>query len=476
MVERPVDFRRLQHRTAPKRKQRPTARLALIGVAGFVTLNLLISLVYFHRALPRTHLGTLDVSGRSASSLRDIASSQIVPPKLTLTHDTTSATYHTQGLGITLDKAASIEQIGTGWHWLPLISLLTNHYSPVIVHTDQAVFTAANNTAAQQFQRDARGKHVGLSENTFAILPASKGYELRKDALLATILHAIRDGKNRVAVPTTITTAPVSDENKLASELSKLQKQLSTQVSFKYKGQTIVVPTTDRSKWFTASGISMTASAEMVKPYMTQLAHRLGITIANPDDLATAAAYALDQADTRTFAVVPTGSSTIVRTYCTATRNVSDSVLAALENNLAITYNDVRGWNDSGRVAFKHVSSGCQYTVWMSAAADVTTFGTICDNYYNCQVGPNVIMNYDRWTSATPPWNKAGGTMSDYHALMINHETGHRLGFADNPVCLGAGEPALVMMQQSIDLKGCVFNVWPRPPEFNQLDQILGLN
>jgi hypothetical protein len=140
-----------------------------------------------------------------------------------------------------------------------------------------------------------------------------------------------------------------------------------------------------------------------------------------------------------------------------------------------MTYNDARGWNDGGHIAFEHVRRGCQYTVWMSAAADMTTFGTICDDYYNCQAGHSVVLNYDRWTTATPPWNKTGGSIQDYRTLMIDHETGHRLGFPDNPVCPRKGRPAPVMMQQSMNLHGCVFNIWPRPAEFTRLDHMLNL-
>lgn len=83
------------------------------------------------------------------------------------------------------------------------------------------------------------------------------------------------------------------------------------------------------------------------------------------------------------------------------------------------------------------------------------------------------MVNYDRWTTATPPWNQTGGNIEDYRVLIISHETGHRLGFLDNPVCPGAGQPAYVMMQQSIDLKGCVFNIWPTQTELAQLKTML---
>ena len=261
----------------------------------------------------------------------------------------------------------------------------------------------------------------------------------------------------------------------LSDQLPKLQKELDTPISFRYHSQTIRPAKADRSQWFVPVGASMAPKPAAAERYIAKLARQVGITIANPHDLAAAAAYAVSKADTRTFAVVPARRSTLVRTYCTSVKDVNASVLADLTGNLAMTYNDVRGWNDRGRIAFEHVGSGCQYTVWMSAAAAMTTFGSICDDYYNCQAGHSVVLNYDRWTTATPPWNKTGGSIQDYRTLMIDHETGHRLGFLDNPVCPGKGQPAPVMMQQSMNLHGCVFNIWPRPAEFTRLDQMLNL-
>jgi hypothetical protein len=102
------------------------------------------------------------------------------------------------------------------------------------------------------------------------------------------------------------------------------------------------------------------------------------------------------------------------------------------------------------------------------------TFGSICDNIWSCRVGPNVVINYDRWQHASPAWNSFGGTMNDYRHMVINHETGHWLGFS-HAQCPGAGQQAPVMQQQSIDLQGCKFNPWPSVGELATDRTRLGL-
>ncbi|HVW34925.1 MAG TPA: DUF3152 domain-containing protein, partial [Acidimicrobiia bacterium] len=55
-------------------------------------------------------------------------------------------------------------------------------------------------------------------------------------------------------------------------------------------------------------------------------------------------------------------------------------------------------------------------------------------------------------------------TLAEYRAMVVNHETGHWLGFG-HAFCSGPGQPAPVMQQQSMSLQGCAFNSWPLPSE-----------
>lgn len=79
-----------------------------------------------------------------------------------------------------------------------------------------------------------------------------------------------------------------------------------------------------------------------------------------------------------------------------------------------------------------------------------------------------MIINEDRWLGATPAWNDAGGSLRDYRHMVINHETGHWLGFSHS-YCGGPGQLAPVMQQQSISLQGCKFNPWPLTSEIADL-------
>ena len=71
-----------------------------------------------------------------------------------------------------------------------------------------------------------------------------------------------------------------------------------------------------------------------------------------------------------------------------------------------------------------------------------------------------MIINEDRWRRGTPYFKKSGGTLREYRAMVVNHETGHWFGLG-HASCGGAGQLAPVMMQQSKGLYGCKPNPWP---------------
>ncbi len=128
------------------------------------------------------------------------------------------------------------------------------------------------------------------------------------------------------------------------------------------------------------------------------------------------------------------------------------------------TLNDPRGWSQLD-AKFVQVSSGGMFRLVLSQAALLPSYsasGCLVD--WSCTVGNMVIINDDRWMGATDSWNQAGGSLRDYRHMVVNHEVGHWLGHGHSS-CGGAGQPAPLMQQQSMDLQGCRFNPWPLPSE-----------
>ncbi|TDD81637.1 DUF3152 domain-containing protein [Actinomadura darangshiensis] len=123
---------------------------------------------------------------------------------------------------------------------------------------------------------------------------------------------------------------------------------------------------------------------------------------------------------------------------------------------------DPRGWTAGGKWAFKRVNSGpYDFVVKLASPGTVDkicgAYGMTTEGKVNCSAGKQVIVNLKRWLLLTTYYR---GQPEHYHALTINHEVGHRLGFG-HMTCSGRGRLAPVMQQQIFGLKGCKINGWP---------------
>lgn len=154
-----------------------------------------------------------------------------------------------------------------------------------------------------------------------------------------------------------------------------------------------------------------------------------------------------------------------VVTYSVKTRGSVSASLSTFKRQAQETYDDPRGWRAMG-VRFKLVSSGGDFTLWLSEASKVPSFSSACSTTYSCRVGRNVIINQTRWRKATPTWNAKSDSLRDYRHMVVNHETGHWFG-RGHASCGGKGQLAPVMQQQSKGLAGCTINPWPKKSELH---------
>jgi hypothetical protein len=150
-------------------------------------------------------------------------------------------------------------------------------------------------------------------------------------------------------------------------------------------------------------------------------------------------------------------------TYVIETRGRVKGAMPSFRRRTAEVYADPRGWVRAD-VHFKRVKSGGAFSLVLSQAKYVPSFGSPCDRYWSCRVGRYVIINENRWRHGTPYFKSAGGTLREYRAMVVDHETGHWFGLG-HATCGGKGQLAPVMMQQSKGLYGCKPNPWPLPGE-----------
>lgn len=138
--------------------------------------------------------------------------------------------------------------------------------------------------------------------------------------------------------------------------------------------------------------------------------------------------------------------------------------------NLTLSYG--LGWTLDFEIRFVETGDldAADFRLWLTDGDDVGEQAPTCSDQYSCTVGDDIYINDERWNRATATWDHR--SLRAYRMYVINHEVGHWLGldhYNDDDDCRdvdGDGRAeAPVMMQQSIDLRGCATNVWPLPFE-----------
>jgi hypothetical protein len=401
-----------------------------------------------------------------------ISQKGLLPDSLTFVHDQQKVSLPLKDVGITKDITRTTTSAKERRFWLPIVNLFKTTELQAPIAIESATLQQQNAILGKTLRSDAINARINLKDGSTTIENAKDGYTLDNTRLADAIKTALDRGKTTVDIPVTIQ-KPKLQASDLKEQKADLDAQLKTAVTIKYGDKTKQPTTVEAGSWYTPSGSTYLVVPDRIQTYLSQTGATFGIKVKNLPGTANQLADALRQHKDSTITLEQQVALKTF-TYCTATRGVDASYLPGLKSKAAESFADARGWSIGGLVEFKEVSGGCDFTIWLTAPNQMASFGAICDEMWSCRVGPNVVINFDRWQNASPAWNTAGLSLDVYRNMAINHETGHWLSF-DHTGCPGAGQPAPVMEQQSIDLQGCTFNAWPTSTETANLRRVLGI-
>jgi hypothetical protein len=448
-------------------------------IAGIVLAVFLISnLGVYGWYRNRTYPGTM-VNGRKLGNIAyaqlsgRLDQSDLLPADIQLKYKDKSSELSTRDLGITVDMEGLTTSLKRQRSWLPIANLIRHPAVPLQLKVDDPRFSEQFTKLAQTYKLDPVNASIVVEAGRFVIKHEAEGYQLEAATVKAAVVDKLSKGNTSIELPAS-TISPQQKQTDLQAGLQTLQAQQDTAITLTYQGKSKKLTPAELADWFTPSGSSYALADEKIKASITAVGTSFGIKVQNLDPATASAKDAVQNIKPLTLALVAMPIAQKTYTYCTALRGVDANYLGGLQAKLQTTYDDSRGWSLGGQVLMTRAESGCSFTVWLSAANQMATFGAICDADWSCRVGANVVINFDRWQGASTAWNQAGGSLDNYRSMVINHETGHWFGF-EHASCSGPGQPAAVMQQQSISLGGCTFNPWPLSSELTALKNSLGI-
>jgi hypothetical protein len=158
------------------------------------------------------------------------------------------------------------------------------------------------------------------------------------------------------------------------------------------------------------------------------------------------------------------GTAGTLQTYCV---RVEDGVVSFEPDEVAGVVDaalaDSRSWIASKKWRFQRVP-GCESAKLRVNLAMPATVDRLCApaartvGRWSCYNNRAVHLNLDRWKSGVAHIQD----LDAYRVMVVNHEVGHFLGHS-HVACPGTGRAAPVMVPQSREMGGCVFNPYPYP-------------
>ncbi len=449
--------------------------IILVFFCLLIVSNLTVAFIYKNKTYPRTTLNSQDIGSLSFSDL-DKRTKEVIklPDEVGLKVKDKTQTVRVAELGLSINYDQVVKNIQQNRLKIPLVNLFVIKNNDVSYEVNESIIHQKIESLKPELENSPAGAYINLQDNQFSIIPASPLITIDTKEVTSAIIKQLSQNKLEISLPFNEVKAPETTQE-ITELANKLNKSLSTPISVVFEKNTKNLTKDDIASFYIEKDASYVVNSQAIGKKLDELAKQFGIILGNKTQAVNEITQAITDNKKTSVTLKEAPKKSITYTYCVSAKGVDESNLGALRSKLQSVYADERGWSAGGQINFVPVSSGCSFTVWLTEANLVPSFSsTICDNIWSCRVGNNVIINFDRWSGASPAWNSAGGSLDNYRSMVINHETGHWLGFGHR-YCSGAGQLAPVMQQQSISLQGCSFNPWPTSSEIQSLKSTKGL-
>lgn len=517
-MQQPKIFSILESKFQSLVSRRPSGKqLGLLfgGLVLFIILlNGAMAWYYQNHYYANTKVGAIKVGGMSESRAYQVLADRIDRQPLVITIDDKELKIPTKELGVRYAIDETIARLNSlPKPVIPMMAWLpgnTSSSTTLQYQVDQAVFDAKLDSLLQEHTSEPQDAKLEINSGNAKIVAHKPGVQFNKKSVVSEIKTGLGQLSDKAVEVPIKEVAVKIDSGDLRTALDRANQQLRTKIKLIFEDNEFTPSRSEIGSWLQVNDKLEVAVVESaVSGYIEQIAEETDIVTKNEvittldgvetgrqagtsgrslnrADTTKAIMQALDKGENIEYqlqvnTVEPTTEyvrkysfSNLTYSYCVQANSVSEAMLDHFAQKIYSTLADSRGWGMDGRIQFGRVPSGCNFNLVLAAASTLPGYSSGCSIYWSCRVGSNVIINVDRWVGASDSWNQAGGSLDEYQSMVINHEVGHWLGF-DHWTCGGPGQAAPVMLQQSIDLQGCTFNVWPTAAELHSLRQLKGI-
>jgi hypothetical protein len=140
-----------------------------------------------------------------------------------------------------------------------------------------------------------------------------------------------------------------------------------------------------------------------------------------------------------------------VKTYSFCLNTDQSSDFEGFKESVVSALAQSPGWTLGGKLAFKPVASGCNFSFGLESEATMAALDPVCKGVASCTSGSNLAMSRANWVKPPAAWTS---TSSAYQSELVNHELGHWLGF-EHVSCTVANTSQPVLSQPTVTLGGC---------------------
>jgi hypothetical protein len=160
--------------------------------------------------------------------------------------------------------------------------------------------------------------------------------------------------------------------------------------------------------------------------------------------------------------ITVSGTTTMKVRFTTIVEPGVNYNLKQFTREIEVYLSDPNGWISRG-YEFEYVTRSPTVVIHLATPAQIHAAGCAQSSLSCAEMnGKHIRLNAARWSGLRPNHSKL--SMDDYRQYMVTHEMGHILGH-DHVPCPGPGEPAPLMMQQTLGIGACTPNTKLTPSD-----------